>query len=135
MASSTQLRTNRSVVKYILLSVITFGIYGLICMMNVSKDINTVASEHDGKKTMNYLLMCIICPFTLGILSFVWYHKFSNRLKEESIRRGLPCNFSAKTFWGWNVLGVLLCGVGPIVYFYKLFKTMNAINEDYNNRG
>lgn len=130
-----QLRTNRGWLKFFLLNIVTFGIYGLICMMHVSQDINTVASAHDGKKTMNYILMCLLCVFTLGILPLVWFHKFSNRVKDESIRRGLPCNFSAKTFWGWCMLGILLFGVGPIIYYNKMFKAMNAINADYNNRG
>lgn len=46
-----KLKTNRGVVKTILLSLITFGIYGLVVMSAVSSDINTIASRYDGKKT------------------------------------------------------------------------------------
>lgn len=45
-----QLKTNRSLLKYILLSIITFGIYGIVVMSNISSDINTIASRYDGKK-------------------------------------------------------------------------------------
>ena len=45
-----QLKTNRGLLKYILLSFITFGIYGIVVMSSISNDINIVASRYDGKK-------------------------------------------------------------------------------------
>lgn len=55
-----QLKTNRSLLKYILLSIITLGIYGIVVMSNISSDINTIASRYDGKKTMHYCLVFFI---------------------------------------------------------------------------
>ena len=37
-----QLKTNKSLLKYIFLSLITFGIYGLVVMSAVSNDVNIV---------------------------------------------------------------------------------------------
>ncbi|MBE6719389.1 MAG: DUF4234 domain-containing protein [Ruminococcaceae bacterium] len=131
----TQLRTDRSLLKYFLLSLITFGIYGLVVMCNVSSDINVVASRYDGKKTMNYLLMAlIIAPLTLGIYGIIWFHTFSERLGNELNRRGIAYSFGASDFWLWNVLGSLII-VGPFIYYAKMFKAMNFICEDYNRRG
>ena len=53
-APVAQLKTNRGLIKFILLSAITFGIYGLVVMSALSTDINTIASLYDGKKTMHY---------------------------------------------------------------------------------
>lgn len=44
------LKMNRSLVKFILLSLITFGIYGIVVLSGISSDINTIASRYDGKK-------------------------------------------------------------------------------------
>ena len=49
-----QLKTNRSLLKFILLSLITFGIYGIVVMSSISNDINLIAGRYDGKKTMHY---------------------------------------------------------------------------------
>lgn len=49
-----QLKTNKSLVKFILLSLITFGIYGIVILSSVSNDINIIASRYDGKRTMHY---------------------------------------------------------------------------------
>lgn len=130
-----QLKTNRGLLKYILLGIITFGIYPLVVMSTISSDINIIASRYDGRKTMHYcLLTFIIVPITLGIAAFVWYHKISNRIHNELVRRNIGYNFSASTFWLWNILGAFIV-VGPFVYAHKLFKAMNLLAENYNING
>ena len=75
------LKTNRGLAKFFFLSLITFGIYGIVVLFNVSKDINTIASQRDGKHTMNYLLIYFIFSWlTLGIAPLVWFHRISNRI-------------------------------------------------------
>lgn len=130
-----QLKTNRSLAKYILLSLITFGIYGLVVMCGVSTDINTVAQRYDGQKTTHYALVFFVFSWlTLGIYPIVWMHKLSNRLGSELKRRGIDYTISASDFWLWGVLGCLII-VGPFIYYHKLFNAMNLINTDYNARG
>ncbi len=129
------LKTNRGLLKYILLSAITFGIYGLVVMSGVSTDINTVASKYDNKKTMHFCLLFFIFSWlTFGIAPIVWYHRISKRIGNELTRRGIGYSFGAGSFWGWNVLGALIV-VGPFIYTHKLFKAMNLLCADYNAKG
>ena len=130
-----QLKTNKGLLKTILLSLITFGIYSLVVMSSVSNDINVVASRYDGKKTMHFCLLAfIIAPITFGIGGIVWYHKVSNRIGAELKRRGIDYSFSAADFWLWNVIGSIIV-VGPFVYLHKMFKAVNLMNEHYNVNG
>ena len=130
-----QLSTNRGVIKTLLLSLITFGIYGLIVYGKMSEEINIVATKYDGKKTMSYYLMFfVVSPLTLGIAGIVWWHNFSARIGNELARRNIDYSFGAGSFWLWNVLGTFIL-IGPIVYIYKLHKSMNLINEHYNTYG
>lgn len=130
-----QLKTNKGLLKTILLSLITFGIYALVVMSAVSNDINIVASRYDGKKTMHYcLLTFLINPITCGIAGIVWYHKISNRIGAELKRRGVNYKLSASDYWLWNVLGSLIV-VGPFIYLHKLLKATNLMNEHYNVNG
>ena len=130
-----QLKTNRGLVKLILLSLITFGIYGLVVWSAVSQDINTAASRYDGKKTMHYLLLAfIVSPITAGIAALVWNHRLANRIGAELTRRGIDYHVGAGTFWGWGILGSLIV-VGPLVYTHKILKGMNLISEHYNVNG
>ena len=126
------LKTNRGLAKFYFLSLITFGIYGLVVLCNVSIDINTIASRRDGKHTMNYLLLYFIFSWlTLGIAPLVWFHRISNRIGGQLAARNLPYSFNASDFWLWCMLGSLII-VGPFVYLYKFFKAMNIIADDYN---
>ena len=134
-APAIQLKTNKGLLKTILLSLITFGIYPLVVMSAVSNEINIVASRYDGKKSMHFcLLLFIVDPLTLGIGGIVWYHNISARIGAELQRRGINYSFGAGTFWGWNVLGSLI-GIGPLVYMHKLFKAVNLMNAHYNING
>lgn len=130
-----QLKTNRGLIKLILLSIITLGIYAIVVYSTISEDINTIASRYDGKKTMHYCLILFIFSWlTLGIVPLVWSHRISARIGNELRRRGIDYSFGAGTFWGWNILGALII-VGPFIYTHKLLKSMNLLCEDYNVNG
>lgn len=134
-APALKLKTNKGLLKTILLSLITLGIYELVVMSAISNEINIVASKYDGKKTMHFcLLFFLVAPITLGIGAIVWIHRISNRIGNEIKRRGISYNFSATDFWLWGVLGSFII-VGPFVYMHKLFKAVNLMNADYNVNG
>jgi len=130
-----QLKTNKGLLKYILLSIITFGIYGLVVMSAMSNDVNIVASRYDGRKTMHYcLLFFIISPLTLGIATFVWYHRISNRIGNELRRRSINSNFSSADYWLWGIIGSIIV-IGPFIYMHNLFKACNQMCAHYNING
>ena len=134
-APAAQLRTNRGLLKFILLSIITLGIYGIVVMSHISTDINVIATRYDGKKTMHYCLVLFIFSWlTLGIVPLVWSHRLCKRIGAELARRGIDYSFGAGTFWGWGFFGILII-VGPFIYGHKLFKSMNLLCADYNARG
>ncbi len=134
-APANQLKTNRALWKCILLGPITLGIYPLVVMVKASKDINTIASKYDGKKTMNFFVVCLLSAITLGILPLVWCTKFFGRIGNEIKRRGIDYKIGKGTFWGWGIFGSLLCCIGPIVCGHKFFKAMNLLSKDYNAKG
>ena len=130
-----QLKTNRSLLKFILLSIVTLGIYSIVFFTGIANDINVVASRYDGKRTMHFCLLCfIIAPITFGIGGLVWCHKFSARVGNELARRNLPYSFGAMDFWLWDILASLVI-VGPFIYMHKLITSVNQIAEHYNIHG
>lgn len=135
MAPVRKLKTNKGLLKTILLSLVTFGIYPIVVMSSVSNDVNTVIAGRDGRKTMHFcLLSFIVAPITFGIAGIVWYHNISSRIDMELVKRRIDYSFGASDFWLWCVLGSLIM-VGPLVYMHKLFKAVNLLNEHYNNFG
>lgn len=129
------LKTDRNLILFLVFSVITCHIYSLFFMASLVDDLNYVAFPRDGRRTMNYwLLVFVIAPITCGIAYWVWMHNLSNRVGEEARSRGIQTDFSAVSFWLWNVLGSFIV-IGPFIYLFKLFETMNAICTDYNQKG
>ncbi|MDE5544856.1 MAG: DUF4234 domain-containing protein [Bacteroidales bacterium] len=120
--------------EFFFLSLITFGIYGLVVMSHISEEINYVARQ-DGRHTMHYCLVFFIFSWlTFGIVPLVWHHRISRRIGKELDRRCLDYNFGASDYWLWNILGSIII-VGPFIYIHKLMKAMNTLNADYNCRG
>ena len=114
---------------------LTFGIYGIVVLSNVSTSINTAASRYDGKHTMHFCLVTFLFSWlTFGILPLVWFSKISTRIGNELTRRGINYSFSAKHFWLWGFLGSIIIA-GPFIYYHRLLTAMNLICEDYNRVG
>lgn len=134
-APVAQLRTNRSFIKTFLLSIVTLGIYGLVCYGHITDEVNLVCSRYDGKKSMNYyLLFFLVGPITLEIATIIWMHNLCERIGNELKRRQLDYDFGAKDFWLWGVLGSLII-VGPFVFAHKFFRSVNKMNESFNQIG
>ncbi len=133
-APRVQFAANRGLIKMILLGLVTFGIYDIVIWCKIVTELNVAASRYDGRRTMPYLAMTTLMPWTLGIVSFVWYHNVCDRIGNELRRRGLDYKFGAGTFWLWNVLGSFIL-VGPFVFVHKFMKAMNMINRDFNVNG
>ena len=127
--------TGRGLLLLWLLTFVTCGIYPLVMWSRMSVEINMVASRYDGKRTTHFIWLPILGALTLGIYMFVWLHKLCNRIGNELRRRNVQYKFSAATFWLWNILGVLLFGIGPLAFTYKLCKASNLMNRDYNLNG
>lgn len=130
-----KLRTNRGMLKYILLSFITLGIYGIVVMSHISTEINTIASKHDYRNTTHYCLMVFLLSWlTAGIYPLVWWSNISSRIGYELSYRNLPYKFGAGHFWGWDFFGSLIL-VGPFIFLHQFFKAMNILCRHYNERG
>jgi len=130
-----QLNAKRSLLKFILLGIVTLGIYTIVFYSGISSDINVIASRYDGKKTMHYcLLLFLIGPITLGIAYLVWSHRLCGRIGTELVRRNISYDFGSKDFWLWGILGSLIV-VGPFIYIYKLATASNKLAEHYNING
>ena len=129
------LKTNRSFWVTLLLGIVTLGIYPLVVYTQMVNDLNTLATPHDGKNTMHYLLVTLVLgPITCGIYTLIWGHGMCSRMHDELVRRGLSYDFGTKDYWLWGMLGSLII-VGPFIYSVKYFKAMNLLCGDYNARG
>ena len=126
-----KLKTNRSVWKFILFSILTLGFYEIIFFIPLSFDLDKVSPSRDRSKTMNYLTAWILSLFTFKIVIHIWNYMFVSRVADALSERGIDYKFGTSDFWIWLLLGSFII-VGPFVYVHKLCKAMNLLCESYN---
>ena len=68
------LKTNRSLLVVILLSIITCGIYSWIFIYQLASDVNTSCAG-DGEETAGLLKFILLSLITCGIYALFWYYK------------------------------------------------------------
>ncbi len=125
----------RGLVKIVLLSMITFGIYGLVNACGIVKDLNNCRQGHgETKKSMNPVAVVFLSVVTIGIVPIVWGHRLTKRMSNELEYRDI--SYSLKV-WHYWVFGLLLVEtvVCPIIYLHKLIKASNLINKHHNTYG
>ena len=120
----------RNYVSYLLLSIITFGIYHIIFWNKISKEVNALC-EGDGKKTIKYIFALLLSIPTLGIFGIIWKCKLAERLKNNASRYDLKFSEGKGVLAVLSTAGLLFLA-GPSIGHYVLIKNFNAIGEAFN---
>ena len=122
-----------SFAKYFFLGIITFGIYDLVMMIRLVKDVNTIVSPFDGKKSTGYGVMFFIASWaTLGIGPLVWGHNLAKRISRFLAAAGVKSPVKVWKFWIFSVL-LAETGIFPLIYIASLIKSVNLLIKSYNN--
>ena len=127
------LKTDRSLVLYILLGFLTCGIYQLYVFYTIMRDVN-VACDGDGKRTPGLLEFILFGILTCGIYDLYWFYSVGNRLADNAPRYGLRFQENGTTLLLWMLIGSLLCFIGSYVGVYFLLNNVNAICNAYNQQ-
>lgn len=122
---------SRSIVSYILLTIVTAGIYGFYWIYQIQKDLNIVCE--DGNDTSPGLAL-VLWLVTCGIYPLVWQYIQGERMKTAGNVKGIPIQESGSTYLLWSILGSLLCGLGPLIAMAKFIKNFNALATVYNQK-
>lgn len=125
------LRTDRDLVTYILLTLVTCGIYGYWYVYQMAQDANTICYE-DGEETPGLLVYILLSIVTCGIYSYYWMYKLANRLQNNGPRYGVPIQEGGSDVLLWLVLGTITCGICAFIGVNIIIKNLNALSDAYN---
>ena len=120
------LKTDRSLVLYILLGFLTCGIYQLYVFYTIMRDVN-VACDGDGRHTPGLLEFILFGILTCGIYDLYWFYSVGNRLADNAPRYGLRFQENGTTLLLWML-------IGSYVGVYFLLNNVNAICNAYNQQ-
>ena len=125
------LKTSRGLIKYILLTLITLGIYNLYVIYRAAKDAN-LADTQD-KKVGGLIFYIIFTILTLGIYSFYWYYRVTEKFANVIESANEKPSITGGAFLLWDIFGAIII-VGPFIAMYKFIKNWNRSNAIYNSR-
>ena len=126
-----KVKEDRSLVMYILVSIVTCGIYSYYFLYSIAQDANVVCAD-DGKKTSGLAAFILLSIVTCGIYAWIWYYNLGNRLSENAPKYGLNFSENGTTVLMWMIFGSFLCGIGPFIAMNILITNMNALAHAYN---
>ena len=95
-----KITTTRSLVTYILLSIVTCGIYGLYFTYALARDMNEMC-EGDGENTPGLLPFILLSLVTCSIYQFYWYYKLGNRIQANCAKREINVTENGTTILLW----------------------------------
>lgn len=118
--------------KYLLLSVITCGLYGIYVLYGYVRDVNRVC-EGDGKESKNYIIVLLLTTLTCGLYGLYWWYTQGERLYNVAPKYGLRIKERGSSILIWIILGcTIMPGLGMLVAIYIMFDNMNRIAMAYN---
>lgn len=131
--SAVPLKTDRSLLFYIVLSIFTCGIYSYYFIYSIARDVNE-ACRGDYKNTGGLLKFIVLSILTCGIYGIWWEYNLGNRLAENALRYGCSFSENGTTVLLWYVFGMFICGIGPFIAMNILIKNTNIICRLYNQK-
>ena len=127
------IKTDRGVIGWLLLSIVTCRIYSYYFLYCLARDINVMCQD-DGDSTPGLAAFILLSFVTCGFYGLYWYYKIGNRLQANAPRYGLMFQENGTTVLMWQIVGALLCGLGPIFAMNIIIKNTNAMATVYNTR-
>ncbi len=127
----TAKKTDRSIWMYVLLSIVTCGIYSYYFVYKLAEDVNDLC-EGDGENTSGIVAFILLGMVTCGIYTIVWWYKLANRLQANGPRYNVPIQENGTTYLLWVLLGSLLCGLGPFIALNFVIQNTNKLSVAYN---
>ena len=127
------LKTDRSIIVYILLSIITCGIYDFFFVHSLAKDVNEACAS-DGEKTPGagiFILMWLIAwavAFATGLASTASYVAVSNAMRSGNY--GMVIVNSSAMLVPYVIVSIIR-GIYPLYWRYKLGNKLQRNGNEY----
>ena len=125
------LRVDRDIWIYILLSIVTCGIYSYWYIYQMAQDTNIICHD-DGEETQGLAVFILLSIITCGIYSYYWMYKLEERLQYNGPRYGVPIQERGSDILLWLVLGIFTCGICYYFGLHILMQNLNKLSEAYN---
>ena len=125
------IQTDRNLAVYIILSIVTCGIYSYYWIYKLAKDVNRMC-DGDGSNTGGLAAFILLSFITCGLYSFYWDYKIQERMVNNAPRYGVTITESATNILVLTILGYVTCYITTFIAIHFLMKSANTLAEAYN---
>jgi hypothetical protein len=126
------LTENRGLLKYIILQILTLGIYGFYLIHRQAKESN-LACHADSQHTRGLLGYLVLSAITFGIYPIVWHCSWISRCNNYLTRSGQSQGLQISTYLlTLFFFGPLTLGIMYFVVRAKMLYLQNNVNRMYN---
>lgn len=119
--------------KYIVFSILTFGLYDWYFRYSIARDLNKIC-DGDGNHTASLLPWLVFTIITCGIYNLVWEFKVADRMADNAQRYGINIREGGSNILLCRVCGVFLCCIGTYVATYIIIRNLNNLSAAYNEK-
>lgn len=125
------IKDDRSIIKLLLLDIITFGIYEFYFIHKLRKDINELClyDEDELSGIGTYILYSV---FTLGIYQIFYWRRAGDMLAREIRRKNLYSDISGGLIMLCFILKYFSFRIATIIGFKKIIDATNELAGEYN---
>ena len=121
-----RIQTDRSITMYIILCIVTCGIYGYYFIYKMAQDVNEMCRD-DGQTTGGLAMFILLSIVTCGVYSYYWYYQLANRLQMNAPKFGFNVMDSGLAILVW-----CLVPFGSYVAMHLIMRNTNAMAAAYN---
>ncbi len=125
------IKDDRSIIKLLLLDIITLGIYEFYFIHKLRKDINELClyDEDELSGIGTYILYSV---FTLGIYQIFYWRRAGEMLAREIRRKNLYADISGGFIMLCFILKYFSFRIATIIGFKKIIDATNELAGEYN---
>lgn len=129
--SSDSIKVKRfNFTKYLLLSLVTFGIYSIVVLWRFTKTVNALCNG-DEKESPNYIVVFLLTLVTMGVYGLYWIYRQAERLQDIAPKYNCTITIKPMSILLWDSFGSLII-IGQPIAWYHMFKNVNRLIDNYN---
>lgn len=122
-----EVKQDRSLLLYVLLSFVTFSVYHFYFMDLWAKEVN-ILCEKDGKHTVGVGKMILFSILTFGVYKYVWIAEIVDRIRDNAAEYDVEVRQDSETFFIWMILVPIL---GYLAAMHRAIRDTNRLAEAY----
>ncbi len=127
----TYKHTNRSGVLFVFLGIITLGVYPVVLLSHVRKEVSSLLDGKGVGKQMPFVWAYLLGFITLGLAPLIWICRMANKIEMAALEKKITSPRLSGAYMLWAYFGVVIL-IGPFLAYHRFFALLNRVEGRAN---